>query len=272
MEEIGPKKRTTDPIVTGTSVLAIKYKDGVMMMSDTLASYGSMARFCNLERIRKVNNTTIIGAGGEYSDFQTIMKYLEEANIRDFCEDDGSVMTAKEVYHYMSRIMYNCRSRVNPLWNQVIIGGILPQEKQVKEKEKEKDKEKKKEVKSKEGSGAGAGAGPVTSGDKDEKELSHIFLGTVDMYGSTYEDNILATGYGKYIAVPLLRKSWRPSLTEDEAKQLLEDCMRILFYRDCRTINKFHLARITKDGPSISKPYSLSTQWEFSRFIDPHSQ
>ena len=39
-----PHKATTSPIVTGSSVLAIKYRDGVMMAADTLGSYGSMVR------------------------------------------------------------------------------------------------------------------------------------------------------------------------------------------------------------------------------------
>ena len=41
---LDPMKRTQQPIVTGTSVLGIKYKDGVMLAADTLASYGSLAR------------------------------------------------------------------------------------------------------------------------------------------------------------------------------------------------------------------------------------
>ena len=41
---LDPIKRTQQPIVTGTSVLGIKYKDGVMLAADTLASYGSLAR------------------------------------------------------------------------------------------------------------------------------------------------------------------------------------------------------------------------------------
>ncbi len=39
-----PFKATTSPIVTGSSVLGIKYRDGVMMAADTLGSYGSMVR------------------------------------------------------------------------------------------------------------------------------------------------------------------------------------------------------------------------------------
>ena len=70
--------RTTNPIVTGSSILALKYKDGIIMISDTLGSYGSLARFKNIRRIEKINDYTMIGSGGEFSDFQAISKTLEK--------------------------------------------------------------------------------------------------------------------------------------------------------------------------------------------------
>jgi 20S proteasome subunit beta 7 len=73
-----PHKATTSPIVTGSSVLALRYRDGVMMAADTLGSYGSMAKFTDLTRLRSVGRSTLIGASGEYSDFQYIMDLLEE--------------------------------------------------------------------------------------------------------------------------------------------------------------------------------------------------
>ena len=43
-----------------------------------LASYGSLARFRDVERLIKVGNTTIIGASGDISDFQYITHLLEK--------------------------------------------------------------------------------------------------------------------------------------------------------------------------------------------------
>jgi 20S proteasome subunit beta 7 len=40
------------PYVTGTSVLALKYKDGVLMACDTLGSYGSTKRYKSVERMK----------------------------------------------------------------------------------------------------------------------------------------------------------------------------------------------------------------------------
>lgn len=62
--------------MTGTSVLGIRYKDGVMVIADTLASYGSMARFNKVERIAEINENTLIAASGEYSDYQQLKKDL----------------------------------------------------------------------------------------------------------------------------------------------------------------------------------------------------
>ena len=68
----------SDPYVTGTSVIAIKYKDGVILGADTLASYGSMARFRDIERLSAAGKYTLVGGSGEYSDYQHIMKMLDE--------------------------------------------------------------------------------------------------------------------------------------------------------------------------------------------------
>jgi len=72
-----PITHTTRPIVTGTSVVAIKTDSFVMMAADTLGSYGSLSRFHNINRVIKINNGTMLGAGGEISDFQQVTDALE---------------------------------------------------------------------------------------------------------------------------------------------------------------------------------------------------
>ena len=52
----------------------------------------------------------------------------------------------------------------------------------------------------------------------------------------------MATGYGSMIAQPLMRKALQQApngvLTEQAAEELLKTCMKVLFYRDARSINK----------------------------------
>jgi 20S proteasome subunit beta 7 len=79
----------------------------------------------------------------------------------------------------------------------------------------------------------------------------------------------MATGYGAYIALPLLRKHYEEKegkISEQEAKTMLEESMRVLFYRDARTINKMQIATIKKEGVTISEPYSLETTWKYKNF------
>lgn len=67
------------------------------------------------------------------------------------------------------------------------------------------------------------------------------FLAYVDLLGTTYSASTLATGYGAYIAQPLLRSAVETNedtLTEEAARKIIDDSMRVLFYRDARSINK----------------------------------
>lgn len=90
-----PIKHTTRPMVTGSSVIGMRCKDGVVLACDTLASYGSMARFRQITRMHKVTNECVIGAGGDYSDFQQICNMLDEVILEEECYDDGHNMSPK---------------------------------------------------------------------------------------------------------------------------------------------------------------------------------
>jgi len=92
-------------------------------------------------------------------------------------------------------------------------------------------------------------------------ENGNSFLGQVDLLGTQFEDDTLATGFGSHIARPLLRNAYNENLTEEEARKIVLDCMRVLFYRDARTINKIQIAVINEQGASISDPFSFETDW-----------
>ena len=217
-------QHTTYPVVTGSSVLAVKYAGGVMMMTDTLCSYGSLARFKTMERMKQVGKYSLLGAGGEYSDFQQILEYLKEIEVSDYCADDGNSLTPSELHTYLTRVLYNRRNKMNPLYNKLVIAGF---------------------------------------------EGGEAYLGTVDDIATSYTGNFIATGFGHHLAIPLMRDQWQPDMTEGNARKLLEDCMRVCFYRDCRTINRFQISKATADGVLLSPPYSLETKWDYKAFVDP---
>ena len=120
----GTHQHTKNPYVTGNSVLAVKYCDGVLVACDTLAAYGSTKRYKNTQRIHRVNDRVVVGASGEVSDFQYIMTLLDELTTNDFRDDDGIQMGPKDIYSYLTRVMYNRRNKFDPLWNSLIVGGI----------------------------------------------------------------------------------------------------------------------------------------------------
>jgi len=218
-------QRTQQPIVTGTSVLAIMYKDGIMMAADNLASYGSLARFKNVQRLHPVGSNTVLGASGDLSDFQYIQSLLDELVIEEFTHQDAHSLGPAEVHEYLSRVMYGRRSKFDPLWNALLVGGF-----------------------------------------NDGKR----FLAYVDLLGTTYSSPSLATGYGAHIAIPLLRSAVdgrEDTLTEEDARKLLHDCMRVLFYRDARSLDKYQLATVTAAGVQISDQIKIETAWNFAEGI-----
>ncbi|KAI5122251.1 hypothetical protein M0805_007116 [Coniferiporia weirii] len=216
-------QRTQQPIVTGTSVLAIKYKDGIMMAADNLASYGSLARFKDVQRLHAVGSYTVLAASGDMSDFQHIQHLLDGLLIEEeSTRDDGHKLGPAEIHEYLSQMMYRRRSKFDPLWNSILVGGF-----------------------------------------KDGQR----FLAYVDLLGVTYTASTIATGYGAYIAQPLLRSAVEgreDELTEDEARKIMEQSLRVLFYRDARSLNKFQIATINAAGATISESKSLDTEWAFA--------
>lgn len=204
-------ERTLDPMTTGASVLAVKYAEGVMVMTDTLGSYGSLARFMAVPRQARIGDGVLLAASGELSDFQHIAETLEAEARRDRCADDGFRADARALWSVLQRTMYRRRGKIDPLWCGAVV--------------------------------AGRGG----------------FLGSVDLYGTAFECDYCATGYGLYIALPLLRAAWRPAMPAEDARALLERCMRVLLFRDARTINRFQIGTATAAGVAISDPFELDT-------------
>ncbi len=87
-------------------------------------SYGSLARYTDLRRIRRVGDYTILGAGGEYSDFQYVMDLLGELTLDEHVRDDNAKLGATEIHSYLSRVMYQRRNKFDPIYNSLVVGGF----------------------------------------------------------------------------------------------------------------------------------------------------
>lgn len=210
-----PKAHTLSPVVTGSSVVGMKFKDGVIIAADNQASYGSLRRFIDQQRIFKVGEETLVGIGGDISDLQTIQEQLESLEIEEAYDDPSQRLKAPNVHSYLQRVLYGRRSKLDPFWNAILVAGLREGE---------------------------------------------PYLAFIDLLGTTYTAPTLATGFGNYLAVPLLRKlvdkeGDEKNVSEEQARTAIAEAMKVLFYRDGRALDKYTLA-VVKKG-SDGKPEVL---------------
>ncbi len=92
-------------------------------------------------------------------------------------------------------------------------------------------------------------------------------LGYIDMRGLTFTENFCATGYAGAMGLPLIRERWSADMDEAAARTLLEDCLRVCWYRDTRALNRIQIAKITQQGSAVSDPYVLDAKWDYKEFI-----
>ncbi|KAH8826830.1 proteasome endopeptidase complex beta subunit [Flagelloscypha sp. PMI_526] len=187
-------QHTQQPIVTGTSVLAIQISSVF---------------------IHPPGTNVIIGAGGDMSDFQYIQDLIDELTIDEFTSGDGHKLYAPQIHEYLSRVLYARRSKMNPLWNSLLVAGL------------------------------------------DQHGRTYV-----DLLGTTYTASTIATA-----TPPKAVERNEETLTEAEGVKILEDSLRVLFYRDARSLNKFQIAVVTAEGVKIAESRSLDTQWTFAEGI-----
>ncbi|KAI9809865.1 MAG: hypothetical protein M1825_000298 [Sarcosagium campestre] len=234
LQQSGPNQHTQSPIVTGTSVLGVKFKDGVVIAADNLASYGSLARFTDVKRLLPFADTTVVGIGGDVSDMQHISRLLTSLDIRESystpsAETSSPHLNAKNLHTYLAKVLYKRRSDFNPLWNAILVAGL------------------------------------------DDTDAP--FLASVDLLGTTFSSPTLATGFGAHLAQPLLRKladseARVPEITKEMAIEAVKECMKVLFYRDARSMDRYSIAVITKEGIDLKQDEKLEQQsWAFAEGI-----
>jgi len=159
------------------------------------------------------------------SDFQQLQHMLDTLVIQERTAEDGHSLGPTEIYEYLSQVMYARRSKMNPLWNALVLAG---------------------------------------------RKKGENFLGFVDLLGTTYSSATIATGYGSMIAQPLLRKAVEGRehlITEAEAREILLISLRVLFYRDARSLNKFQIGVVDDNGVRIGEAESVKTEWNFAEGI-----
>lgn len=139
-------------------------------------------------------------------------------------------LSAKNLHTYISKVMYKRRSDMNPLWNAILVAGL----------------------------------------DEHEKP----FLASVDLLGTTFSAPTLATGFGAHLAQPILRRivpdeKTSEGLSKEEAIKAVKECMKVLFYRDARSLDNYSIAVVEKEGGiELKESEKLEGQsWAFAEGI-----
>ncbi|CAN8098587.1 unnamed protein product [Discula destructiva] len=252
----GPKTATQSPAVTGTSVLGLKFADGVVLAADNLASYGSLARFNDVKRLRPFGTTSVVGFSGDVSDMQYLDRHLGELEIdeqyegnftaaaaagetkaEEDADDNDDAITSKNrsglsaanLHKYLSKMLYARRNKFDPLWNQLLVAGF--------------------------------------------DDARKPFLAAADLRGTVFTSPSLATGFGSMLAQPIMRKyaateEQAAQLSKDEAVKVIRECMKVLYYRDARSWDGYSLAVVTEKGVEVSYDEKLEDQsWAFAERI-----
>ncbi|KEG11441.1 proteasome beta 7 subunit [Trypanosoma grayi] len=209
-------------MASGGSVLGVKYNGGVLLACDTLLSYGSLAKWPNIPRIKPLGAHSAIVATGDYADFQETVSMIE-SHVNRQQMYGGGALTPREIFCYLHRNVYHKRNQFEPCLCQFVVVGCRNGE---------------------------------------------PFLGGVDDVGTQWTDDCVATGYAAHMALPLLRQALEKpgGLSREEAMAVVKDCLRVLFYRECRAINKFQIADATNDGVMIGEPFEVETKWEYNDY------
>ena len=209
------------------SVLAIQYKGGVLLACDTAVCYGSLTMIPNISRCFPIGKNIIISSTGSYADFQHIAGWAREICTQRELEAKVS-LSPDELFALLQRYMYDMRSKMKPLFSTVVVAGV--------------------------------------SSLSPECEP---FIGVIDNVGTHWVGKYAGTAYAQHIAVPLVREFIEQhGIPENRemALELLQKCMRVLFYRDCKSVNRWLISDVSMGGVQQAQPKTLDTNFSLHGF------
>lgn len=157
---------------------------------------------------------------------QYLDRHLTELATDEAYQSAAHTLNARSLHKYLSKLLYHRRSKFDPLWNHLLVAGL----------------------------------------DEEDKP----FLAAADLLGTTFTSPSLATGFGSMLAQPIMRKyvpdeASVANVTREQAVEVIRECMKVLFYRDARSMDVYSLAVVTKDGIELHENEKLENQsWAFA--------
>ena len=226
-----PITHSQSAVYTGSSVIGLKYNKGIIIACDTLMHYGSSLSLTqSFERIKLLNNRTLIGYSGEYSDMQETQRILDELILEDDLETNrNGCMGPIELGHYLSSLHYRQRNKFDPYLNSAIVGGI------------------------------------DFNGDVVLMQVDPFGTFLTGNYFTTSFANYFACSLlrNEYPKDP-------SEITKEQAIKLILKCFEVLFYRDSKAGDVIRYTILENDNNNMkteTKTTKLETKWEYKQFM-----
>jgi proteasome beta subunit len=105
---------------SGTTIVAIKFKDGVLIASDKQATFGTMVSHKKVQKLHQITDNILMGAAGLVGDIQALVKILQ-ANLKLKYLRSKNEPTAEEAANFLSTLMNYYKWF--PFFSEVIIVG-----------------------------------------------------------------------------------------------------------------------------------------------------
>lgn len=263
------RKSSSKVIVNSGSALGVKYKDGIMLISSPLLCYGSMKMSSNISRFH------VVGSG-------MVDLYEERERLKSKDEDMSSVDVDKRPpISRLTQVDEDAKVRFYQGKLTVLVStGEFSDFQNIIEKVEEKaarDFFDGNFKSAKEYSGYISNI-HYQMRDKMDPLLNDIIVAglrkdgskeiySVDPLGTRFDGDFIASGLAEYLAITLLRDKYKPDMSFEEAKLILEDCMRNSFYIECRGSRMVQIATINQDGTRIYPKYPLDVTWKHELFV-----
>lgn len=215
------KQVVQDPVTVAGAIIAVKYDKGILLASDKSIHYGSCFKFANVSHFHQLTNNLIIGGSGEYADFQELVSLLEAIILKEQCQNNGESLTPSELSTYIKRLMYQKRSKMQPLVMRCVVAGISPE---------------------------------------DQSNGSRLFLGSINKYGTSYEDDYICTGIAQHLQGLDLAKS--VNLDRETVLNTIKENFIAIYARNHSTTGKLEIIDLAIDGIKYMDPVEITPNWD----------
>ena len=109
--------------VTGTTGLALKFADGIVIVADRRASMGTYVASKQAKKVHKLNDYTGMGIAGLVSDAQTLIDVMR-SELRLYELENNFNPSIKVAASLLATIIHGGFRRYQPWWVQLLVGGV----------------------------------------------------------------------------------------------------------------------------------------------------